>query len=111
MLIILDVDTFIRRIERPNAVIIVYEYVDDSVTFSFHAQLVQNFDQIMSLIHTKQAILAVSSNAYIKNLLHFSQILDFEHLTELLFESFNLLEKPSAYINVVHVNKKNNLSR
>ena len=40
MLIILDVDTFIKRIEKFNAIIIVHEYVDDSVTFNFYVQLV-----------------------------------------------------------------------
>ena len=108
MLIVFDVDTFIKRIEKFNAVIIVYEYVDDFVTFNFHAQLVQNFDQIMSLIYTKQTIFAISNNAYIKNLFHFSQVFDFEHFIELFLESFNLFEKSNVYIDVVHVNKKNN---
>ena len=65
----------------------------------------------MNLIHTKQTIFTISSNAYIKNLFHFFQILDFEHFIELFFKSFNLFEKSSVYINVVHVNKKNNLFR
>ena len=71
MLIILDVDTFVKKIEKFNEVIAVHEYVSDFVTFDFHAQLVQNFDQIMSLIHTKQTIFAISSNAYIKKFFHF----------------------------------------
>ena len=110
MLIVFGVDTFVEESERPNAVIVVHGYIGDSVTFGFHAQLVQNLGQIMSLIHTKQAVLAISSNAYIKNLLHLLQVLDFEHFIEFFFESFNLLEGSSAYIDVVHVNKKNNLS-
>ena len=108
MLIILDVDTFIKKIEKFNAVIVVYKYADDFVTFDFHVQLVQNFDQIMNLIYTKQAIFAISNNAYIKNLFHFFQIFDFEHFIEFFFKSFNLFEKSNVYIDVVHVNKKNN---
>ena len=106
MLIILDVDTFVEENEKLNAIIIVHEYINDFVTFDFYAQFVQNFDQIMSLIYTKQTIFAISSNAYIKIFFYFFQILDFEHFIELFFESFNLFEKSSVYIDVVHVNKK-----
>ena len=108
ILIIFDVDTFVKKNEKFNTIIIVHEYIDDFVTFDFHVQLVQNLDQIMSLIYTKQTIFAISNNAYIKNFFHFSQILDFEHFIEFFFESFNLFEKSNVYIDVVHVNKKNN---
>ena len=36
MLIIFDVNTFIKKIKKFNTIIIVYEYVDDFVTFNFH---------------------------------------------------------------------------
>ena len=62
----------------------------------------------MNLIYTKQTIFAISNNAYIKKFFHFFQIFDFEHFIEFFFESFNLFEKSSVYIDVVHVNKKNN---
>ena len=49
MLIIFEVDTFVEKNEKFNAVIIVHEYINDFVTFDFHVQLVQNLDQIVSV--------------------------------------------------------------
>ena len=40
MLIILDVDTFIKKIEKFNVIIIVHKYVDDFITFNFYVQFV-----------------------------------------------------------------------
>ena len=36
MLIIFNVDTFVKKIEKFNKIIIVYKYVDDFVTFDFY---------------------------------------------------------------------------
>ena len=37
ILIVFDVDTFVKENEKFNAIIIVYKYIDDFVTFDFHA--------------------------------------------------------------------------
>ena len=36
MLIIFDVDTFVKKIEKFNKIIIVYKYVDNFITFDFY---------------------------------------------------------------------------
>ena len=36
MLIIFDVDTFVKKNKKFNAIIIVYKYIDNFITFNFY---------------------------------------------------------------------------